>query len=182
MIDPTIVETDTQRLQRALRLETERRYAMPKIAEVKVGSRNREKSAATVELLFDWDTLLDPEGDFYRPMISKGLLLEEGEDYRILDAEGSVITLKSGPEKVRKLIVTELAHRLNVPTSVKVPETGAQVASNARDWVSFRPRIDSQFATDEAKTEYIEKNGGQSFSVFGDDEDDIAALAADDDE
>ena len=39
------------------------RLIMPRIAEQKVGSRNREKSASVVNFLFDWDELLDTNGD-----------------------------------------------------------------------------------------------------------------------
>ena len=134
------------------------RVYMPTIATTKVGSRNREKSASIVEFLFDWDELLDQEGDFYSPMIAKGITLEEGEDYIISSPTGETLTLKSGPEKVRRLIVVELAERLNVPTSVKVPDSGAHIAASARNWVSFRPRMDTPFADENALVEYIEKN------------------------
>ena len=143
---------------------------MPRIAEVKVGSRNREKTASVVELLFDWSELLDTDGDFYTPMIQKGITLEEGEDYRILDSDGNVIALKSGPEKVRSLIVCELADRLNVSTSVKVPLGGASVAIGARNWVAFRPRMDAPFETSEARNEYIEKNGGNHAAAIVEEE------------
>jgi hypothetical protein len=157
-VDESAKWTESQIAERAIVIELERTM---KVSTEKVGRRNREKSASTVELLFDWDTLLDPEGDFYAGMTSKGITLEHGEDYLILDSDGNPITLKSGPEKVRRLIVIELAERLNVPTSVKVPDTGASVASDARDWVSFRPRMATPFADDKARAEYIEKNGGE---------------------
>jgi hypothetical protein len=131
-----------------------------KFAEVKVGTRNREKTASQVELLFTWEDLLDKDGPYYGPMVSKGITLEEGEDYRILDSDGAEVTLRSAPEKVRRLIVVEMAHRLNVPTSVKVPENKASIATADRNWVSFRPRIDMPFANEAARAEYVEKNGG----------------------
>ena len=136
------------------------RLYMPRIAEDMVGGRNREKSASRVEILFDWSDLLDEAGDFYTPMIRKGITLKEGEDYEILDSDGNTVQLKSAPEKVRRVIVCELAERLNVPTSVKVPETGAHVGEGTRNWVSFRPRMNTPFTDDEARNEYIEKNGG----------------------
>ena len=140
---------------------------MPKVLDTKVGTRNREASASSVEWLIDgevtsqtlmFDMLLDTEGEFYSHLVSKGLLLEDGEDYRILDSDGNETTLKSAPEKVRRLIVVEIAERLNCPTSVKVPDGGGNVAAASRNWVSFRPRIDSLFVDEAARTEYIEKN------------------------
>lgn len=139
---------------------------MPKVAEVKVGTRNRERTATQVEFLIDgepsnngefWDLLLDQDGDFYGPMVQKGLVLEEGTDYRILDSDGKEQTLKSAPEKVRSLILVEVAERLNVPTTVKVPETGSHIAANSRNWVGFRPRMDTPFEDDAARNEYIAK-------------------------
>lgn len=133
---------------------------MPKLAKTKVEARKRGRSALVVELLFDWDELLDEDGDFFAPMITKGITLEEGEDYRVLDRDGNVSSLKSAPEKMRRIIVCELAERLNAPTSVKVPDNGKNVSASDRDWVSFRPRTNTPFASSERRDEYIKKNGG----------------------
>lgn len=141
--------------------------SMPKIATIKVGTRNRSKSASRVDFLFDWAELFDAEGDFYAPMISKGIVLTEGEDYRITDAEGNVISLKSGPEKVRREIIRQVVDNLNCPVSVKVPETGQNVSTSERNWVMFRPRVDVPFTSDEARNEYLEKNGITSVVASG---------------
>jgi hypothetical protein len=143
----------------------QRTIIMPKPATTKVGSRNRERSAHIVELMFSWDELLDEEGEYFAPMTKLGLTLEEGEDYQILDSDGNTASLKSGPEKLRRVIVCELATRLNVPTSVKVPENGSHISASDRDWVSFRPRINTPFASVEARDEYIEKNDGETVIV-----------------
>ena len=131
------------------------RLIMPRIAETKVGSRNREKSASVVDFLFDWDELLDTEGDYFAPMVKTGLILEEGEDYQILDSDGNTKVLKTGHNKVGKRIAAELAKSLNVRTSVRVPKK-----DEPGGWVSFRPRMDTPFSDEQARDEYIEKNGG----------------------
>jgi hypothetical protein len=149
---------------------------MPRIATTKVGSRNRERSAHIVELAFSWDELLDKEGEYFAPMTKLGLTLEEGEDYRILDSDGNTASLKSGPEKVRRVIVCELAEKLNVPTSVKVPENGSHISASDRDWVSFRPRINTPFASMEARDEYIEKNDGETFTVADNNSEEVEVI------
>ena len=145
---------------------------MPRTIETKVGARNREASATSVQWLGEDDNgevvaisiadffepLLDQDGDFYATMVAKGLGLDEGTDYRLMDSDGNQTTLKSGPEKVRREIVTHLARELNVPTSVKLPDGGANVAANSRNWVAFRPRMDTPFVDDAARIEYIAKN------------------------
>ena len=145
---------------------------MPKVMTVKVGSRNRDKSAATVAWLIEdangdqvhstigefFAPLLDTDGDFYHPMIKQGLELTEGDDYVIVDSDGAVSTMKSAPEKVRKAINVFIAETLNVPTSVKVPDTGANVSATSRNWIAFRPRVDMPFSDETARDEYIERN------------------------
>lgn len=133
--------------------------SMPKIATIKVGTRNRAKSASRVEFLFDWAELFDTDGDYYQPMVSKGIVLTEGEDYIITDADGNPISLKSGPEKVRREVIRHVVDNLNCPVSVKVPETGQNVSTADRKWVMFRPRIDVPFTSENARAEYLDKNG-----------------------
>ena len=154
---------------------------MPRTVERKVGARNRTRGSHSIEFLFDWDEILEEDGEFYLAMIQKGLELLEGEDYRVLNPEGSVTHLKSAPEKVRELINIELAQRLNVPTSVKVPETGAGVATSSRNWVQFRPRVEQPFESIEALNEYIAKydedatvqgNGGEPVAMAAEEEED----------
>jgi len=129
---------------------------MPRASATKIGSRNREKSANTIELLFDWADILDPNGDFYDTMVSKGLELEEGEDYRVLDPSGEVTAMKSAPEKVRTVLREFFATELNVPTTVKVPDTGASTSAASRNWIAFRPRLDTPFEDDAARDEYLD--------------------------
>jgi len=128
------------------------------VAEIKVGSRNRDKTASVVEFMFDWAEILIEDGDFYDGMISHGLRLESGEDYRIVDAEGNPVTLKREPEKVAKAIKVIVASTLNCPTSAKLPEAGPHISASSRSWVSFRPRIDTLFEDDNALAEYVETN------------------------
>ncbi len=129
---------------------------MPKLVTEKVGSRNREKSANTIELLFEFSDILNPDGDFYDTLISKGLELEEGEDYNVLNPDGEVVHMKSAPEKVRNVLREFFANELNVPTTVKVPPTGASQSASSRSWIRFRPRLDTPFETPEARAEYLE--------------------------
>ena len=135
---------------------------MPTISQTKVGTRNREKSASVIVFGFDWAELLDENGDFYSPMVTSGLKLENGEDYEVHDADGIVVTMKSSAEKVGRLIKVEVATRLNMPTSVRLPKTGQQVSANDRQWVEFRPRVDTPFESNDARNEYIVKNGGDA--------------------
>lgn len=129
---------------------------MPKLVTEKVGSRNREKSANTIELLFDMAEILDPSGDFYDTLVSKGLELEEGEDYNVLNPDGEIVHMKSAPEKVRSVLREFFANELNVPTTVKVPPTGASQSASSRNWIRFRPRLDTPFTDDAARDEYLE--------------------------
>jgi len=134
----------------------ERIGTMPKLVEDKVGSRNREKSANTIELLFEWEDILNPDGDFYDTLMNKGLELEEGEDYNVLTPDGEITHMKSAPEKVRNVLREFFANELNVPTTVKVPPTGASQSASSRNWIRFRPRLDTPFESPEAKDEYLE--------------------------
>ena len=176
-----IIPACSQHTYTFCRCHTTKGQGMPRTVERKVGSRSRTRGAHSVEFLFDWDELLDEDGEFYSPMIAKGLELLEGEDYRVLNPEGSVAHLKSAPEKVRELINVEIAQRLNVPTSVKVPETGAGVATSSRNWVQFRPRIEQPFESIEALNEYIAKYD-EDATVAGNGQVDMADEAEETDE
>lgn len=126
--------------------------------ERKVGTRIHD-NAKKIEWLFDWDELLtDENGEYYDTMLAKGLRLDLGKDYNIVDSTGNPTTLKTGSEKARKELVVTIAETLNVPTSVTLPPNGQDVSVESRSWVAFRPRVDTPFRDEAAKTEYITKN------------------------
>ena len=123
---------------------------MPKLVETKVGSREG-REGSTIEWLIDFDELLN--GQYLTQAISKGLRLENGEDFAVVDSDGNPVTVKTTPEKVAKELKLEIAERLNRPTTVRVPKTGKDIDAKARQWVEFRPR--AEFANEDEKADYI---------------------------
>lgn len=123
---------------------------MPKLVETKVGSRGFG-DGASVEWLITFDDLLD--GEYLTQAISKGLRLEAGEDFRVVNANGEDTELKTAAEKAAKELKLAVAERLNRPTTVRLPKTGADVDAADRQWLEFRPR--DQFADEDAKRDYI---------------------------
>lgn len=131
------------------------RVTMPRIAETVPGSRN--KSSKVIELLFSFSDLLSEDGNFYDVMVTKGIGLVEGDDYRILDKDGNVTQLKTANVKVGAIMVRVIAEQLNVPTTVR--------ATSGSSWIEFRPNMSSPFADDTARREYLETRPDPTFTT-----------------
>lgn len=128
-----------------------REESMPKLVETKVGSRPGRGDGSTIEWLVTFDELLN--GQFLTQAISKGLRLEVGEDFRVVDNDGNDVVIKTAAEKVARELKLAVAERLNRPTTIRVPKTGSEIAATDRQWIEFRPR--DKFETDTERDEYV---------------------------